>query len=250
MSKTTEVQSTKRNQRLWLSLKSALLRGLKGMAKRLWSSLKPSTDTDFNAPVSLLETARKLNVYVSIDKLPFDKYIDALDGKLTVLGEAPEEVLQEAMNELQSQFNEAIGGEEAVVMIERVAEIEELRLRLDRIQLLSAAMRSHPVEAIADQLRQEGYDFAFENVEADLKRVDTRTKNLMVQLTIKEKQIEEQVRDKGSDVSIRESYTRALNQLSDHSRRTILPNEITTYAFCIAYRDMVKNTKRNGRADK
>jgi hypothetical protein len=195
-----------------------------------------------------LATAKRSNVYTSIKKLPLRLYIEALDGDLSVLGDASPEVLEEAFIDLQGQFAEAIGGEEAVANVQRVGTVEYLRLKIERLQILIDAMYVEPCKVLAEQIREEGYSISLDKWEEDLQRVVKKAKNLLVELSQKEQPLKEQEqKNENIDISPADSLRIAAGVILKDSAYS--PADIVTYDFCLMYRSFEKTHKRHVRAD-
>jgi hypothetical protein len=220
-------------------------------AERAWlSSVLLTEDTDSTPRTVSPQELEKWSVYTSLDALPFSVYVDcACTGEYGPLSTAkipaPEIVLHAGWQNIQRQFNEAVGGDRMEQATILSIEIEKLNLDIDRVQLLIDEMLRYgdndsDRELLADQLREEGFDagYSAESYREDLRITALHAKRFVLQREIKMKEAEGLLPPEGSsEAPTRETFIKCLVRISQHSKYNVQMKAISTLEFCVHYRD-------------
>jgi len=226
------------------------------MQTEAWFLQLLQTEGTHSTPLTVTPSElEKWSVFSCIDDLPFSVYVDcSTTGNLQHLSRAkvnaPRALLAHAWQNIQQEFNEAVGGERMSRVATLTAEIEMLNLNIDRVTLLMNAMGQYgPHPDLAHQLREEGFDreYSEESYLEDLRLVEIQAKRFILQRQIKEKEAEGLLpvqKEASNELPTRSTYIRCLVSISKTAKYHIGINDISTREFCIHYRDYIDYVER------
>lgn len=189
------------------------------------------------------------NLYTLKD-IPFGKFQQYLiDADLSVLGDAPEEVLIKHGESLYLDFCDATATTETKSIILLDAGIQHYTLKIMRLDLIMEALSLGYNAEIAELLKDESdYPLTEETYREDIEKITTES----IQYRILKSQYE---KDRaqiggGETKATYEYYADVLNAISDMVKYNVDEN-ISTLRYCKYYVQLIKNIeqlnrKRNG----
>lgn len=187
-------------------------------------------------------------LYLRITELPLTSYITALvDEDLTALvkqGTATDEELQTLFDDIQQQYNDAIGGREQNTSLSLVKEIKLLETDYNLVVLLVAQLRTCYVKRFADELNKilgTSFQFDITRLEAYdklLDRCETRARNIKLQAELKNMQLQSTQPTKEGQAPTREYFTEVLVSIGNYIQAQLNPEVMSTYDFCYRVRSV------------
>lgn len=175
--------------------------------------------------------------YESIDELPLTIFIKcATSGDFSGLvksGVVPFHILNSAWLHLHSEYCNRIGGVHISSLITKSRALNALASKVDRITYLVEAARSYPHEAIAAELRAEGYkaDPLLSKAEFE-QQLNVIMAKLRPERMKVGRMINEMPKDTENKAATERDFTATLIQCSQHEKYRINAKEITTGEYC------------------
>lgn len=154
--------------RYWLKFQSFKVARVNKLSQSSQSSQKEDKEST--------ESIKPYNGITSISVLTLRQFIQCICyGNLSVLGEGTPEQLQDAFNDLLSQYYEAKKDEGAKQRVECVAKMKEIEMHAFLLNSLNEILQERYSEAACEILRKlyPKYQFSYESLANDLKTVKT-----------------------------------------------------------------------------
>lgn len=223
-------------------------------AEPLLSSSKPLTeDTTSGQPKTMSEPAGfpSWTVYTSIKDIVLDVFVDYLISRdtslLVISGEPPAEELSQAALNLVSQYQEAISNVQSKHHLRMVADVEQARMRIDRVSMLCQALKPRYAPVIVEELKLDGFDFAFteESYLADVEKVETRLKSELVKFNVRNKQLQDFNEEHSQKPFSRKEIIRTLQAASQMDGVHYQIKKITVEEYCELVNRLMEQAQSN-----
>lgn len=200
------------------------------------------------------------NVYNSCHDLPLRRFIKVMvngdNRHLRISGYVTTPQLQKAWDKITEQYMELAGDKAQAAVLSIVKEVSQLKNKLFIIQSIVDEMAKYPSADLANMLRSMGFNYKFDatNPElylADLKRVVSTSKTMVMRIAEREKSLDSM---KGDETKVTEAdYDRYIADLSKFQGYYIDPERSTVAQFIAVvngYKKEIEIQKQNGRQNR
>lgn len=166
---------------------------------------------------------------------------------ITVLikaGGPTDDDLFQARIKILSEYYSLTGSKETLKQQALVSKIEALNTKVTQVTALIAFLRMKHMPKLFEALRSWGYSKAFtpESYMKDLQQIETSIKNDRLQLAkakLRYQDEEDRKSKEGAKAATREGYVKTLIAISNHTKRHIRAEDITTMEYAIMYKELV-----------
>lgn len=230
--------------------------------KKYWPFGKK--DANIKLAIPEMQPDRSFSIYRSINKLPLNRFIDCMiDGNLYALvisGDPSKLELQEAWNDILSEYTESISNNEYRLYISLYKEITILQLTYEQVHILAEVLNTVYSKKLCDELNSllrtscKFNPLDVSSYRDELLKCVRRSAGIKLKLDLKllqfdaiKKKHEQKAGDKMEDG--REYFTSVMITLSDHAKYQ-LPDTITVLEYCERIKrlnkhlETLKNVKR------
>lgn len=184
--------------------------------------------------------AEDYKVISTCQKLWLEDFLTCMEGDLSVLGEAPADLLQVAWQRIQEQFAELINDPTFVSMVRLQQDITVLRAKITIVEQCLDLLHHFFDEEIAGILSEYGFDVEYkEDVTAyrkQLSRVRSRLKSDYVELQVQLKEWDDLGAPSGENKPVRMVFEENLLSLSKQRKYHITSRSVTTYQYALLIR--------------
>jgi hypothetical protein len=203
------------------------------------------------------------NIYRSCRELPLDIFIDvSINGNLSLLDKnydptsdlspapVPFDILNEVWSDLNLEYTELMDNGTMKTLLIHGIDSEVLKSKFMIISTLVQALGVVYDKEMVDMLKDYGYKFSFDHSQPekyykDLSRVTTLSKNLLVQITLKEGEVQKLKPDTSErkDPSI-DDWTSSKIALDDDAGFAIDWGKKTVYEYTQRHKNLVAKLKQ------
>jgi hypothetical protein len=191
--------------------------------------------------VSELLDLSKWNIYTSCNDLPYDIFKKCcVDKKYSLLGDAPEYVLQRAWLEIYSEYALISEDENIRDIIDQLSQIIALESKLFRVRIFCTALLDHHNDFIAKKIRELGYNYKFtkESYLSDIEKVLQRLKNIEVDIKLLTQSIENLTgKDKDQELSYA-MFDERINEIERAFKVPINTDTLKAQMYGLKIRDL------------
>jgi acyl carrier protein len=171
------------------------------------------------------------------------------EDNLDLLGIAPKEVLQANFDTLLEQYNEAIGGTDALAKINQVKKIYLLESKILRANALINVLLIHPNENTFNELFKFGYmlpnyKYSDENIINLIQSFEGFVKFDAFELQKMVENFEKENQNNESDKPKREGFIDMIIALCEHFKISINETEISVEKYCGFIKRYQKDVER------
>lgn len=167
--------------------------------------------------------------------MPLGVFIEVLcDNNLTLLGEATTDELIAAWQSITEQYNEAIGGTDALAKMQKVIKILLLKSKINRAQILIKSLNMLPTQYGFKELYSFGYllpamPFSDENTARIVKIFEGHLKRDIMEVAIMASGVKY---DEPTEKPKRADFIKTIVTLVDHFKVKIDIDTITVEMYC------------------
>ena len=158
----------------------------------------------------------------------------------------PSDFLIAIWAEINLEYTELMDNGSMKSLLTNTAEIELLKMKFNLVTSLVETLTVTYVPELVDMLKEMGYNFQFDpkdpvRYHKDLSRVVTQSKNLVVQIRIKEAESRTLAPKEGTTgEASRDDWEDSLISLSDDAGYPLDPETMTVYQYATRYKNLMK----------